>query len=153
MSWIHVGSDDNRINRMIELGNHFWDNPRFNEKTNPYREWMSINFHQKLLGCHYCPSFVCADPDLFGTKKGSNAAISKSVSHIKFIYLSSVQICNGNFRFCKTISRSWIFTHSFARKIDRFKFWNGKFQSTYNVGLIYYLTFFSLFIVLKFFDT
>ena len=96
MSWVHVGSDDNRKNRMVELGNHFWNNPSFNEKTDPYREWMSINFPRQRLGCHYCPIFLCVDPDEFGTKPSTKFSISKFLSNVKFIYLSSVQICIGS---------------------------------------------------------
>ena len=105
MSWIHVGSDENRINRMVEFGNHFFNHHHFNESENPYREWMSINFPRQLLGCHFCPAFVCGDPDEFGTKKGSNGSISKFVSceisnwYIWVRYKSAQAISNDPKRF------------------------------------------------------
>ena len=79
MSWIHVGSDETRVERMIQFGNHFWNNPTFNPRTNPYREWMSINFPQGRLGCQYCSTFLSVNPDEFGTKPSKKNAISKFI--------------------------------------------------------------------------
>ena len=90
MSWVHVGSSANRVDRMIELGNHFWDNPSFSPQTTPFREWMSINFLRKEVGCHYCPIFLGVDPRDFGTNHGSCQSIGIIFSTLQDISITPI---------------------------------------------------------------
>ena len=62
---------------MVEFGNHFWGNPTFSPEKTPYREWMSINYSQGRLGCHYCPTFLGVKPHEFGTHPGTKNSIRK----------------------------------------------------------------------------
>ena len=123
VSWVHVGSSANRVERMIELGNHFWNNPSFCPQTTPFREWMSINFFKKEVGCHYCPIFLGVDPRDFGTNHGSCQSIgiifsisqNISITHIWVRYRSAVAIGGENTRFPKHQSS---LIHLLARLCD-----------------------------------
>ena len=108
MSWVHVGFPPNRIERMIEVGNHFWNNPSFCPQTTPFREWMSINFLKKRVGCHYCPIFLGVDPSEFGKSPSTCVSIgitslknytTFSMKHIWVRYRSATAIGGSNTRF------------------------------------------------------
>ena len=71
-----VGDKSQELRRFKELGDHFFGDCVFKDKTNPFkRPWIGINFPGKKMGCLDCAKLFNVDPIEFGTKKATEAHI------------------------------------------------------------------------------